>query len=186
MDLRAKPWQLRNVIICKSQLTNDFRNNVMPITPSNKLSRILLHSPGLHTRSSLLLRRNTESNLHGGILLALDLVIFNNPEPRSLSQARKNTTVARTTVPAHTTEPTKLYGQAVFKEKASDFVDETAVEVPDPEAVAAGVARRVDRAISAVYVADRPVTFLQISSGAWLPATKLTAAHWKRMPSGAS
>jgi len=65
-------------------------------------------------------------------------------------------------------------------------VDETAVEAPDPEAVAAGVAGRVDRDISAVYVADRPVAFLQISGGAWLPATKLTAAHWKRMPSGAS
>ena len=50
-----------------------------------------------------------------------------------------------------------------------------APDVEDGEEVA--VEGSVESAASAVYDAERPVTFVQMPGGAILPATKLTAAH---------
>jgi len=84
-------------------------------TSSNKLNGIRLHSPNLCLFEKKNRQRHTCKNID--FLLVLDLAVHyfkSNIEyfrvALQLSQARKSTTVPRTTAPAHTTEPTKPYG----------------------------------------------------------------------------
>jgi hypothetical protein len=58
-------------------------------------------------------------------------------------------------------------------------VELTEVDEDDPLAVA--LAGRLERAVSAVSEADKPVTFVHEEGGEIVPATKLTAAHLKEV-----
>ena len=89
-------------------------------------------------------------------------------------------------MPAHTSEPNPSNERTIVAAEA--FVVVAAAEAPVvvidmliiEEALEVALAGRLDRAVSVVSAADKPVTLVQSDGGAIFPAIKFTAAHLKR------
>jgi hypothetical protein len=88
-------------------------------------------------------------------------------------------------MPTHVSEPipSNIWTLLAPEALVADVLEELVValaEVDEDEPLDVALAGRLESAASAVMEADRPVTFVQEEGAAIVPATKFTAAHWKK------